>query len=338
MRILKGITIGAGHFAKIQMDAWSRVKGAKIAGIVSLNKGDARSLAGQFEVPFAGDSFDEIAERVQPDFIDICTPPDSHFHYVKLAADRGIPVLCQKPVAPTQEESQALVRYCKKRNVPVMINENWRWSAWYREIKRIISSGVLGTLFHVYFAMRTGDGYGDHPYPLQPYFKNMEKLLLYETGVHWLDTFRYLFGDIRSVYCQTRTWNPAVIGEDAVVVQLAFDSGMTGIFDANRVVYTETVRPPAYGWMMLEGDQGKLRLNESGQIYVTLRGSVETEHPYEIPIGWNGGCATGAQQHFIDCLHSGADFETDGETYLTSQNIVYACYESAKKDAVIVIK
>ncbi|MDR6550864.1 Gfo/Idh/MocA family oxidoreductase [Paenibacillus qinlingensis] len=337
MKTRKGITIGAGHFANIQMEAWSRVNGAEIGGIVSLHKEDAIRLSERFGIAHASNSLDEMIAWVKPDFMDICTPPDSHFYYVKQAANRGIPVLCQKQVAPTQEESRELVQYCTDRNVPIMINENWRWSGWYREIKRIISTGVLGRLFHVYSAMRTGDGYGESPYPLQPYFKDMDKLLLYETAVHWFDTYRYLFGEIQSVYCQKRTWNPVVKGEDAVIVQFDFRNGMTGVLDANRVVYTEIERPPAYGWMILEGEQGKLRLDEHGRIYVTLRGSVEQEHRYTIPEGWNGGCATGAQQHFIDCLRSGAPFETEGEVYLTSQRIVYACYESAEHRKVVEI-
>ncbi|MGG1554044.1 Gfo/Idh/MocA family protein [Paenibacillus ferrarius] len=335
MKTYRGITIGSGHFAYIQMDAWAEVKGAEIVGIVSRSLGSAQKLADQYKIPHVGTDIISMIEEVKPDFVDICTPPDSHLFYAKIAADHGIPILCQKPVAPSQEESKLLVQYCKDKQVPVMINENWRWQGWYREIKRIMESGILGTLFHVYFAMRPGDGYGDSPYPLQPYFKDMEKFLLFETGVHWFDTFRFLFGNIENVYCQTRTWNPIVKGEDSAIVQFDFSNGMTGIYDANRVTYMETVRSNAYGWMTLEGEKGKLRLDLDGRIFFTLRDGVEQEHQYEMPTGWKGGCAVATQQHFIDCLDSGTVFETEGEQYLVSQEIVYACYESAKTKCAI---
>lgn len=336
---LLGIIVGSGHFAQIQMEAWAKVKGGGIIAIVSKDVEGAKKLAETHQIPYWGADTDieELIEKLNPDFLDICTPPDSHFEYAKIAADRGIPVLCQKPVAPTQEESERLVRYCKEKGVPIMINENWRWQGWYREIRRIIDSGQLGCLFRVYFSMRPGDGLGNSPYPLQPYFKDMEKFLLYETGVHWIDTFRYLFGEIESVFCQTRTWNPLIKGEDAAIVLFNFVNGMTGIYDANRVVYTTEVRPPTYGWMSLEGEFGNLRMDEEGRIFITLRGEKEQEHVYRIPDGWKGGSVISTHQHFIDGLLAGDSefFETEGEKYMVSQRIVYACYQSASEQRVV---
>lgn len=339
MESLRGIIIGSGHFAQIQMDAWAHVKGGEIVAIVSKDVEGANKLAMEHQIPFSGADTDiySLIEKLNPDFLDICTPPATHFQYAKIAADYGIPVLCQKPVAPSQEESEQLVSYCRDKGVPIMINENWRWQGWYREIRRIIDSGQLGRLFRVYFSMRPGDGFGQSPYPMQPYFKDMEKFLLYETGVHWVDTFRYLFGEIESVYCQTNTWNPLIKGEDAAIVLFNFVNGMTGIYDANRVVYTEEVRPPTYGWMNVEGEFGNLRLAEDGRIFITLRGATEQEHVYEIPEGWKGGSVISTHQHFIDGLLSGDRdyFETEGEKYMISQRIVYACYQSAKEQRVV---
>ncbi|CQR55932.1 Gfo/Idh/MocA family protein [Paenibacillus riograndensis] len=341
MEQLQGIIVGSGHFAHIQLEAWAEVQGGGIIAVVSRDVEGARKLAEAYQIQSWGADTEihQLIDSLNPDFLDICTPPDSHLEYARIAADRGIAVLCQKPVAPTQEESEELVRYCRDKGVPVMINENWRWQGWYREIRSIIDSGRLGRLFQVYFAMRPGDGYGDSPYPLQPYFKDMEKFLLYETGIHWIDTFRYLFGEIASVYCQLRTWNPLVKGEDAATVLFTFVSGMTGIYDANRTVYNAEIRPPAYGKMTLEAELGNLRLDEDGRIFITLRGGTEQEHIYTIPDGWKGGSVISTHQHFIDGLHSGDSnyFETEGEKYMISQRIVYACYQSAKEQKAISI-
>ncbi|MEC0236160.1 Gfo/Idh/MocA family oxidoreductase [Paenibacillus kribbensis] len=341
MERLQGIIVGSGHFAHIQMEAWAKVKGGAIIAVVSQDTEGARRLAEAHQVSHWGadSDIDKLIHELKPDFLDICTPPDSHFKYAKIAADQGISVLCQKPVAPSQEESEQLVRYCRDKGVPVMINENWRWQGWYREIRRIIDSGQLGRLFQVYFSMRPGDGFGQSPYPLQPYFKDMEKFLLYETGVHWIDTFRYLFGEIESVCCQMRTWNPLIKGEDAAIVLFNFVNGMTGIYDANRVVYATEVRPATYGWMNLEGELGNLRLDKDGRIFITLRGETEQEHAYSIPDGWKGGSVISTHQHFIDGLLSGDSFyfETEGEKYMISQRIVYACYQSVSEQRVVTI-
>ena len=336
-RILRGITIGAGHFGEIQLEAWQHVQGAQIVGLVSRTVEKVQKLANVFNIEHVGNDLERMVDEVKPDFIDICTPPDSHYHYTKLAADIGLPVLCQKPVAPSQEESRALVNYCRDKNVPIMINENWRWQGWYREVKRIMDSNAIGKPYHAYIAMRPGDGWGEKPFPDQPYFKDMEKFLLFETGVHYFDTCRFLFGEIKSVFCQTRRINPIIKGEDLVLVFLDFMSGMTGIYDANRTTYMEVVRPPAYSIMTIEGEQGKIRIDLDGRIFVTQRGGTEQEHAYAISSGWRGGCAIATQQHFIDVLLKGGVFETDGLEYMQSQEIVYACYRSAATNQVVTL-
>jgi predicted dehydrogenase len=332
---LVGVIVGAGHFADIQLEAWRSVQGAAIAAVVDRDLAKAERMADKYAIrPFA--VWEEAVSAVRPDFADICTPPDSHFNYVRLAADRGLPVLCQKPVAPTLEESEALVRYCAGKRVPLMINENWRWQAWYREMKRMINAGMLGRVYTAYFAMRPGDGWGDQPYPVQPYFKHMERFLLNETGVHFIDTFRYLFGEMESVYCRTSTINPVIAGEDFAIVHVNFRSGAAAVYDANRTTYMEKVRSSTYGTMTIEGTEGKLRLDEDGRLYFTPRGGTEREYKYMIPKGgWKGGCTIAAQQHFVDGLLQGVPFETPGDDYLRTVRTVYACYDSARLGQVI---
>jgi predicted dehydrogenase len=333
-RKLRGVMVGAGFFAGIQLDAWTSVQGAEIAGILDRDLEKAQKLGNKFGIAAYGE-WDRLLESVHPDFIDICTPPDSHKDYIERAAGLGLPILCQKPFAPTYEEGEAMVRYCRERGVPLMVNDNWRWQGWYREIARIIGQGLLGNVYTAHFAMRPGDGWGNRPYPLQPYFKEMERFLVAETGVHWIDTFRCLFGEITSLYCQTRTINPIIRGEDLAIIHFNFDGGMTAIYDANRTTYMEEVRSPTYGKFTVEGTDGKLRLLENGDILYTPRGGVERRHPYSIPPGWMGGCVPAALQHFVDGLLRGGDFETSGERYLPSFRAVFACYESARTNQVI---
>jgi predicted dehydrogenase len=331
---LTGVIIGAGYFADIQLEAWQSVKGARIHAVMSLSREQSEALAGKYRLEVF-DDYDRMIAEAKPDFVDICTPPDSHEYYTRLTADRKLPVLCQKPLAPSCEECRRIINYCSQRNVPFMVNENWRWQGWYREMKRMIEKGMLGNVYHAYFAMRPGDGWGQSPYPVQPYFSKMRRFLLYETGIHWIDTYRFLFGELKSVYCQTRKINSSIAGEDLAVVHFNFTNGMTGIYDANRTTYMEEVRTLAYGWMTLEGTDGKLRLEPDGTIYYTPRDGREHRHHYEIPQGWKGGSAIAAQQHFIDGLLNGTPYETSGEQYLKSVRAMFACYESAEKNQVV---
>src|SRR5688500_16073194 len=155
-----------------------------------------------------------MLDKERPTFVDIATRPESHLGLVRLAAEHGVHVICQKPMAPTWEECVAMVEVCERAKVRLLIHENWRWQPWYREAKKLLETGAIGRLFQISFFWRTGDGGGSEPYAVQPYFRQMPRLLVYETLVHILDTFRFLADEVTSVYCQNRRVNPVITGED----------------------------------------------------------------------------------------------------------------------------
>ena len=326
---LRGLFCGAGHFARIQLTAWQAVPNAKIAGLFNRSLDRARPLAAEFGIPAVSDQIDFLLETVRPDFVDICTAAETHLPLTLAAAQRGIPVLCQKPLAPHLAQSEELVAACDAAGVRLMANENWRWQGWYRELKRLIDAGAIGTPQHARLVQRPGDGWGDEPYPLQPFFRDMERFLLLEVGGHYLDTLRYLLGPMTSLHCVTRRRNPRIRGEDAALVTLEFASGATAVFDADRTAATAQVRPPVNGHAFIEGSGGNLRLDETGALYLAPRGGTETRHPYDLPPGYRGGSAIAAQRHFIARLRDGAPFETEGRDYLVIERAVEACYRSA---------
>ena len=84
-----------------------------------------------------------------------------------------------------------------------------------------------------------GDGWGENAYiPRQPYFREYPRLLVFENGVHFIDTYRYLAGEISRVTAWHRRLNPVIKGEDCALVVFEFANGALGEWDANR--YNET--------------------------------------------------------------------------------------------------
>ncbi len=326
----QGLFLGAGQFAAIQIEGWRDVPGAAITGICNRTRGRAEELAARFDIPHTGEDPGAMMDALKPDFVDVCTAMETHFDMVRLAGDRGIPILCQKPIAPTREESHALVRYCADRDVPLMINDNWRWQAWYREIKQILDAGRIGRPFGAYLAMRTGDGWGPDAYARQPYFREMKRFLLLETGIHYIDTLRYLFGPVQSMYCTVRRRNPEIAGEDQALIVLNFESGVPVIWDANRAAPFPEVRSPFNGFMHIDGSEGVLHAGSDGAIEIEPRNGPRHRHDYAIPPGYRGGSVVAAQSHFIEALRSGVPFETSGHDYLATVDLVFDAYESAE--------
>jgi predicted dehydrogenase len=325
--------IGAGFFAQFHADGWKRVEGARIVAVADTDRDRARAFADQWDIPAIYDDAAGMLDREKPDFADIVTRPETHLALVRMAAERGLHIVCQKPMAPTVDECREMVRLARGAGVRLMIHENWRWQPWYREVKRLIDAGALGRIYHVAFKMRTGDGRGPEPFPAQPYFRAMPRLLIYETAVHFLDTFRFLAGEIASVMCETQRINPAIAGEDYALIQLRFESGARGLIDANRTS-GPVPSPLAFGELAVEGGLASVRMDHEGDLYLKHYPGGERLHPFEKPlIGYKGDSARAVQQHIIDCLRSGARAESEGEEYLKTVALVEACYRSAASGA-----
>jgi D-apiose dehydrogenase len=327
---LRGVIVGAGFFAKFHAEAWKRIENADLVAVADSAPGRAAAFAAEFGIPRSYTDAASMLQTEQADFADIVTRPESHRELTDLASRHCRAVICQKPMAPTWEECEAMVQSCAERGARLMIHENWRWQPWYREARRLLAEERLGRIFHVGFRMRTGDGRGPAPYRHQPYFREMERLLLYETAVHFLDTFRFLAGDIESIFCRTSRINPAIRGEDYALVQVSFSSGAKGLIDANRISGTF---PPevAFGEFRIEGERGMIRIAPDGNLFVTEYGKGETIHPLDTPAqGYKGDSVAALQRHFARCLLSGEGFESEGAEYLKTVGAVDACYRSAQ--------
>ncbi|MGI9473931.1 MAG: Gfo/Idh/MocA family protein, partial [Rubripirellula sp.] len=278
MSKLRGVVVGAGYFSQFHFDGWSRLDDIEIVGVCDFDLERAEQAVKTYD---AGSAYRDVAtmlEREKPDFIDIVTRPDSHLALVTLAAKHGIPAICQKPLAPTYEESCEIVRVAQAAELPLMVHENFRFQPWYREIKRQLEAHAIGDRLHsISFRCRTGDGWQSDAYMArQPYFREMPKFLIFETGVHFIDTFRYLGGEIDGVFASLRTLNDDIVGEDAGTVLFEFMDGSRGLWDANRFNEPNSEDPRyTFGEALVEGNGGSLRLYSDGRLTLQRLGQSE---------------------------------------------------------------
>lgn len=327
---LKGALIGAGYFAGFQAEAWGRLPGASLAAVADAVPGRAREFAARWRIPRAYDDAEAMLDEEKPDFVDVATRPEAHLALARLAARHGAHVICQKPLAPAWEDCVAMVRACQEAGVRLLVHENWRWQPWYREVRRLLDQGAFGRPYHVEFKMRTGDGRGPEPYPVQPYFREMPRLMIYETAVHFLDTFRFLLGEIRLLACRLDRINPGLRGEDYALVEILFECGAHGLIDANRIS-GPVPNPVTLGTFALEGERGMIRLSPDGRLWRTEYGREEAEHAFPASAqGYKGDSVWATQAHLVECLRQDRPAESEGREYLKTVAAVFACYRSAE--------
>ncbi len=332
MNQLRGAVIGAGYFSQFHYDAWSRIDDVEIVACCDLDETKAQPIAAQYDIPCVVTDYRELLDQPQIDFVDVVTRPDTHLPICRAAAERGISIICQKPLAPTAAEARQLVNLTTQAGVAFMVHENFRFQPWYREVKRLLAADAIGSKLHTLsFRNRAGDGWGDDAYlTRQPYFQTMERFLIYEAGIHTIDTFRYLAGEIARCWCVMRKLNPVIAGEDSALAVFEFESGSLGLYDANRF-NESTAKDPRYtfGELLVEGDGGTIRLYDDGRLTVQPLGGTEREHAYPCSRhGFGGDCVLATQQHFVSSLRTGARFETDGVSYLSNIAVQEALYQS----------
>ncbi len=335
---LKCVAMGAGYFSRFQYEAWTRIPEVNVAATYNRTESKAREMMSVYGIPRYYADWREMIDRERPDFADIITPPETHEEMCTFLAGRGVNIICQKPLAPSFAASRRIVDAAKAAGVRFMVHENWRWQPWYRKIKSIQQAGEIGDFTHLYFRMRLGDGWGERAYlDRQPFFRDYPRLLIYETGVHFIDTFRYLLGEVVEVYANLRRLNPVIKGEETGQVFFRFSSGATAIWDANRFNEVESPSPRyTFGEMRIDGMNGHLTLDTESNLRLKRLGEPAFDVPYSrANLNFAGDCVYATQRHFVDCFLSGQEFESNGDDYLKTLQVVDAIYESAASRSVV---
>lgn len=325
-------TFGTGFFSTYHYDSWRRIPGVDLVGLCAhSNVRRAQDFAARFGVAAVFTAAEEMLDATRPDLVDIITTPESHAGLVALATARGIPVICQKPLAPTLAEAEALAQAAARSGTLVVAHENWRFRPWNREVARLVRDGAVGEPLDIAFRMRPGDGQGPSAYlDRQPYFQKMPRFLIHETGIHTIDVFRFLMGEITGVFARLRRLNAAIAGEDAGHVVFAFGSGAAGLLDGNRLLDFSADNPRlTMGELRVEGTGGGLRVDGEGRIWRRPRGGAEAEHAYAWENkGYAGDSVHALQTHVVRHLREGTAVENEARDYLDAIRVEEAIYRS----------
>ena len=337
---LKVAIAGCGYFSRFHQDAWSRMEDVRVVGVADRDGGKREAAAALFDGALAFDEAEAMLDAVQPDLIDIVTPPATHRAWGDAAARRGVKIICQKPLAPSFDEAQQIVTLAESAGTMLAVHENFRFMPWFMEARRLVAGGVIGAPLNINFRLRPGDGQGPEAYlSRQPYFQSMPRFLIHETGIHLIDVFRDIMGEITGVFARLRRINPVIKGEDAGLVIFDFASGAAGLFDGNRHVDhpAEDTRM-TNGVLMVEGDRGVLRLDGYGRLFLRPLRGEESEHVYAWQDrGYGGDCVYGQCRHIVDHLAKGASLVNSGRDYLRNLAIEEAAYRSAEEGRFITI-
>jgi predicted dehydrogenase len=337
-RPLRFAILGAGFWSQFQLAAWRELKGAECVAIYNRTRSKAEALAAKFGVPSVYDDAEELLRREKPDFIDVITDVDTHSKFVRLAARYRTPVICQKPMASSLGEAKRMVEACRRASVPFFIHENWRWQTPIRRLRQMLDAGRIGKPFRARIDLISG-------FPVfrnQPFLRELEQFIIADLGSHTLDASRFLFGEAKELYCQTRRIHRDIKGEDVATILMRTAGG--AIVTINMAYAENFLEHDAFPQTLVfvEGDKGSIELAADYWIRVTTRAGTQARRYPPTRYKWADPAYDVVHASIVSCnanllqgLRRVARAETTAADNLNTVRLVFGAY--AAKGSVLMI-
>ena len=202
--------------------------------------------------------FNEMMDTVPLDGIVVCTPNDLHHPAAMAALNRGLHVICEKPLAMNSEQAREMAAAARERDLIGMTNFPYRQNPALREMRSKIASGYLGSLLHV-----SGQYHGGFGLRSSPNWRASRDRsgagILGDLGSHLIDLARYATGDEFQAVCahsltvlhgaagiegRIRTEDPraGARNDDSCAFLCEFASGGQGVFHTSWIAYQGAYR------------------------------------------------------------------------------------------------
>lgn len=223
------LLIGAGTMGREHASSYYAMDDVRVVGIVDNRKEQAEKIIGEHDTKIFQSVEEAVNNLEHIDVIDICVPTFLHKEYVMKAADYGIDVICEKPLAYTLEDAHEMMDYCDKKNVRLFVGHVVRFFPQYSKAKELVTNGSIGDIGVV----RTRRG-GNFPAGWTDWYSDHEKSggVILDLIIHDFDFLRWNFGDVERVFAK------GLPNLHYAIVTLAFKSGVIAHVEGSWVHQT----------------------------------------------------------------------------------------------------
>lgn len=144
--------IGTG-MGRLHIDGYSKTPGVKVKAVCDINREEMNEQADKFDIPLRFTDYRELLAVDELDAVSVVVPNDLHKPMTLAALDRGLHVLCEKPMATNADDAAEMVRAAESAGKRLMINMTLRFVGRYRAIRQFSEEGRLGEVYHVNASM-----------------------------------------------------------------------------------------------------------------------------------------------------------------------------------------
>jgi predicted dehydrogenase len=281
-------TVGQTHLAALRALGIDRVFGADVSSA-------ARQRAGDSGVECFADYRDLLALRGGLDGLVVATPPRTHRQIAQAALSAGAAVLCEKPLALTLEECEALAADAARSPRPFLVGFCHRHQAEVRALRELLDSNAFGRLVLVNIAFV--HGLSEHGREWITHPADAGGGVLFDSGPHAIDLFRFLAGSVDEVHGLTAVLDSVGRVEDTTVACVRSGSVLGSL-----VLSWKT--PPWRGLVEVVGSSGRARV-EYVEERVTLRverGRARARSTRLSELSGGDSRFVAQMRHFLACI------------------------------------
>ena len=323
--VLAGLGVRGRHWAEVL----TRSPRTEILAYVDPNPAAVERAAALYGERPAYTSVEE-ALAATPDVggLVLANPPIGRAAQVRATAERGIPMLIEKPLALSLDEAAELVGIAEAANVPLMVGLNFRFLGVTKAAMALLAEGTVG---QAAFGRFTYERYRDGNRPdLNKYPLTMDQPMLWEQSIHHFDLMRYIYGS-EPVTVQCQTWNPpwSMYESDANVAALfTFANGMVVNYQGT---WQSGWAEPHFEWRT-DCTSGVIsQKHQFGDLFYARKNDVQ-QTPVELPPHEQWITETqGLLDAFVDTVVDAQPLQCSGSDHLISLAMVQGCILSSRE-------
>ena len=245
MEKIKVAVVGTGNICRsAHMPAYMKRDDVEIIACADIDLEKAKKFAEDFKIPAAYASVEELLANCKPDYVDVCTWPAAHAPVAIAAANAGCHVMCEKPLAITREDLDAIVTAAEKANTVFMVGQICRFTPAFVKAKQLVDDGVIGELYYM-----ESEYAHDYFKILHEWRADPNRHGVIGGGCHAVDLLRWFGGDVKEVFAYgTHTLLPNAPYDDATVALMKWSDRLMGkVFVSTGCKRPYTMRTQLWG-------------------------------------------------------------------------------------------